>query len=130
VIYDYKTGTPPKPAEMKHFDKQLLLEAAMAEAGAFEGLAPARVAQVAYIGLGAKPVFSPLDLRDRDAKEVLDPDETLAGLRRLLAAYGRRARGYTSRRAMQKVTYGSDYDHLARFGEWEESMPTYPEDVG
>jgi hypothetical protein len=88
------------------------------------------VAQVAYIGLGATPAFKPLTLRDFSAKEVQDPDETIAGLRRLLAAYARRDRGYTSRRAMQKVIHGSDYDHLARFGEWDDSAPPAPEDVG
>jgi len=130
VIYDYKTGAPPSPAEMKHFDKQLLLEAAMAEAGAFTGLDPAGVAEVAYIGLGTNPVFKPLALRDHSAKEVLDPGETLLGLRRLLAAYAKRDLGYTSRRAMQKMTYGSDYDHLARFGEWDDSAPPVAKDVG
>ncbi len=34
VIYDYKTGKPPGPTEQQYFDKQLLLEAAMAEKGA------------------------------------------------------------------------------------------------
>ncbi len=40
-IYDYKTGLPPSPSEQRYFDKQLLLEAAMAENGDFEGLGPA-----------------------------------------------------------------------------------------
>ena len=43
-IYDYKTGLPPSPSEQRYFDKQLLLEAAMAENGDFEGLGPALVA--------------------------------------------------------------------------------------
>ncbi|WP_226779992.1 double-strand break repair protein AddB [Oceaniglobus trochenteri] len=130
VIYDYKTGTPPSAAEMQYFDKQLLLEAAMAEAGAFEGLAPRRVAEVAYIGLGSKPAFAPLALRDHGAKVVLDPDQTIAELGKLLNAYARRNRGYTSRRAMHKTWNTGDYDHLARFGEWDESQPPEPEDVG
>ena len=130
VIYDYKTGKPPTAPEMKYFDKQLLLEAAMAEAGAFTGLPPMPVAQVAYIGLGATPEFKPLTLRDNSAKDLLDPDETLAGLRALLASFRQRGRGYTSRRAVQKITHGGDYDHLARFGEWDDSTPPTPEDVG
>ncbi|MEM6729892.1 MAG: PD-(D/E)XK nuclease family protein, partial [Pseudomonadota bacterium] len=30
-VYDYKTGSPPSPAQQRHFDKQLPLEAAMVE---------------------------------------------------------------------------------------------------
>ncbi|TYB86447.1 double-strand break repair protein AddB [Oceaniovalibus sp. ACAM 378] len=130
VIYDYKTGTPPKPPEMEYFDKQLLLEAAMAEAGAVKGVPRAAVAEVAYIGLGSTPVFTLLPLRDHEAEEPLDPDETIAGLRRLLAAFDRRTQGYSSRRAMHKTWNDGDYDHLARFGEWDESQPPMPEDVG
>ncbi|WP_108483772.1 double-strand break repair protein AddB [Oceaniglobus ichthyenteri] len=129
VIYDYKTGTPPKPAEMKYFDKQLLLEAAMAETGAFKGLDKMPVAEVAYIGLGTSPELRAYPLRDADAKDVLDPDETLADLRKLLATFGQHQQGYSSRRAMHKTYNTGDYDHLARFGEWDDSAPPIGEDV-
>ncbi|WP_099825038.1 double-strand break repair protein AddB [Oceaniglobus indicus] len=130
VIYDYKTGTPPKAAEMTYFDKQLLLEAAMAEAGAFPRIPRATVAEVAYIGLGSTPVFDPLALRDAEAEHPLDPDRTILELRRLLDSYDRRTQGYASRRAMHKTWNDGDYDHLARFGEWDDSDPITPEDVG
>jgi RecB family exonuclease len=52
-ILDYKTGTPPSAKEQKHFDKQLLLEAAMAEQGAFESVGARRVARISYIGVNA-----------------------------------------------------------------------------
>jgi ATP-dependent helicase/nuclease subunit B len=54
-IIDYKTGTPPSKKQQQAFDKQLLLEAAMAERGAFPGIGPARVARVSYVGLGSTP---------------------------------------------------------------------------
>ncbi|MEO0917629.1 MAG: double-strand break repair protein AddB [Pseudomonadota bacterium] len=38
VIYDYKSGTPPDRAEILRFDRQLILEAVMAENGAFDGV--------------------------------------------------------------------------------------------
>ncbi len=41
-ILDYKTGDPPSAKQQKAFDKQLLLEAAMAERGAFAELGPRR----------------------------------------------------------------------------------------
>ena len=36
LLIDYKTGDPPTPKQQAHFDKQLLLLAAMAEAGGFK----------------------------------------------------------------------------------------------
>ncbi|WP_102106639.1 double-strand break repair protein AddB [Oceaniglobus roseus] len=130
LIYDYKTGTPPSAKEMEHFDKQLLLEAAMAEAGAFPGVPAAPVAAVAHIGLGAKPVFTPLPLRDHEAETPLDPDRTVLELRRLIDSFAVRSKGYPSRRAMHKTWNDGDYDHLARHGEWDDSDAPSPEDVG
>ncbi len=55
---------------------------------------------------------------------------TVAGLRELIGTYDRRETGYTSRRAPQFLSWDGDYDHLARFGEWEDSDDASPEDVG
>lgn len=112
-IYDYKTGTPPGQAEQQHFDKQLLLEAAMAEISGFGDLAPGRVTDAAYIGLGSggKIVQAPLD--------ETPPREIWAELTALIASYQDEDMGYTSRRAMQRTRDPGDYDQLARFGEWD-----------
>jgi ATP-dependent helicase/nuclease subunit B len=115
IIYDYKTGTLPSKLQIKHFDKQLYLEALMAEGGAFEKVAPATVQAVAHIGLGSDTNFRLI---------TLDPDETAAAYDEfltLLGEYANPLRGYTSRRAMAKVRFAGDYDHLARFGEWDAS---------
>jgi hypothetical protein len=48
----------------------------------------------------------------------------------MLAAYDRRATGYTSRRAPARSDWRGDYDHLARFGEWEDSDDAAPVEVG
>ncbi len=130
AIYDYKTGAPPGKSEIAAFDRQLLLEAVMAEAGAFPGVDRAEVAQVAYIGLGSDPVVVVLPLRDAAADDPLDPDAVALELRRLIAGYGDPAQGYTSRRAMQKARFAGDFDHLARFGEWSEADAPAPVDVG
>ncbi|RVT83441.1 double-strand break repair protein AddB [Rhodobacteraceae bacterium CCMM004] len=127
VIYDYKTGAPPSERQIAHFDRQLLLEAAMAEAGAFETIPAARVAAIAYIGLGAAPVEALYDLDDPEAP--FSVAETLAGLEALLARYLDPATGYTARRAMHGVRWDGDYDHLARFGEWTDADPPAPVDV-
>ncbi|MEM9263270.1 MAG: double-strand break repair protein AddB, partial [Pseudomonadota bacterium] len=55
VIYDYKTGTLPTAVTFQHFDRQLVIEAAMAEQGAFEGVPPTPVSHVTHIGVGRSP---------------------------------------------------------------------------
>lgn len=129
VIVDYKTGAPPSAGVMESFDKQLLLEAVMAEAGGFAGVPAAPVDHVAYIGLGASPKFAPYTVEDSDGRHFATAT-VRAGLIRLIAQYQRRTRGYTARRAKQKVRFEGDYDHLARFGEWDDSDTAMPEDVG
>jgi ATP-dependent helicase/nuclease subunit B len=123
-IYDYKTGKPPTLKQQQHFDKQLRLEAAMAERGAFAAFGPRTVAEASHIGLGA-------DAGEHAAK--LSPEiiaETWAGFEKLIAAYARRETGYSSRRAIYQVAIRGDFDHLARAGEWEMSDLPVPEDVG
>jgi ATP-dependent helicase/nuclease subunit B len=123
LVIDYKTGNPPSPDEQKHFDKQLLLAAAMAERGAFPGLDPGEVARVAYVGVKAdfKVVENALEAGEVDA--VWDKFATL------IARYMRPAQGYTARRAMKTVKDPSDYDHLSRFGEWDMTADAMPEDL-
>ncbi len=123
-IIDYKTGTPPSLKAQQHFDKQLLLEAAMAERGAFAELGPHEVARITYIGLGANP---------RDVSTEITAGitaQTWDELHLLIGQYATRAQGYIARRAPAQAAHAGDYDHLARFGEWEMSAPSVPEDVG
>ena len=114
-VYDYKTGTPPSKNTQLYFDKQLLLTAALIEHAGFKGLADTRVAGAYFIGLGSKPsvVAAPLD--------ETDSDTVWGELETLISAYTVGGKGYTSRGAMEKMQYSYDYDHLARFGEWDES---------
>jgi ATP-dependent helicase/nuclease subunit B len=115
AIYDYKTGSVPTPDEVKHFNKQLLLEALMARGGAFADR-PLEVARVAYLGLGTKP-----ELRDEPVDQAT-LDEVLGGLHTLIAHYRLRDVGFTSRRAIAQTRYEGTYDHLARLGEWDETQ--------
>lgn len=114
VIYDYKTGAAPSKSEQEHFDKQLLLEAAMVQRRAFQGLAPRDVSGAVFISLKpGDPKEVPAPLTEAPPEKVWD--EFIA----LLTAYGDREKGYSARRALQKDNDVSDYDHLARFGEWD-----------
>ncbi|WP_170550345.1 double-strand break repair protein AddB [Ruegeria atlantica] len=120
-IVDYKTGTPPTESQQAKFDKQLLIEAAMAEQGAIEGIDPLPVAEAVFIGMGGtyKEVAAPL------AKEP--PDKVLTELKQLVSAYLEPDQGFTARRMLHKDTDVGDYDHLARFGEWDRTDKTTPE---
>ncbi|MGL5012394.1 MAG: PD-(D/E)XK nuclease family protein, partial [Paracoccaceae bacterium] len=123
-IIDYKTGKPPSAKQQEHYDSQLLLQACMAERGAFGAQLSTDVAGVAYIGLGAEPGVVALDI----TPEVLE--RIWGDLVRVLARYGVARQGYAARRAMLKEDDESDYDHLSRFGEWTMTDRATPEDVG
>ncbi|HHI70824.1 MAG TPA: double-strand break repair protein AddB, partial [Rhodobacteraceae bacterium] len=120
-IYDYKTGTPPSNKRQLHFEKQLLLTAAMVELGGFKALGHAPVSRAEYIGLGAKQEIVPAPINQIPLKQVWAELETL------LSSYLNGGKGYTSRRAMEKMHYDYGYDHLARFGEWDTSSEPMPE---
>ncbi|WP_133485201.1 double-strand break repair protein AddB [Aliiroseovarius marinus] len=123
LIYDYKTGAPPNEKQQKHFDKQLLLEAVIAQVGGFENIDAAPVSLVSYIGLTPQ----------KEVQTVLVPAdiETIrTELLGLIRAYNDAAQGYTSRRAMHMQRFAGDYDHLARYGEWDDSDTPVITEVG
>ncbi|MGY6412105.1 MAG: double-strand break repair protein AddB [Alkalilacustris sp.] len=112
-ILDYKTGSPPTQKQQQHFAKQLLLEAAMAERGAFAPLGPREVARVAYLGLGTTPKEDPTAITPDLTARVWDE------LGQLLTRYASPTQGYPARRIPFREDSPGDYDHLARFGEWD-----------
>ena len=123
-IIDYKTGAPPSPDQQKKYDNQLLLQAAMAQRGGFGAGLPAHVARVTYIGLGTNPKIAPTDITPELTGEIWQK------LHQLIEKYLTRDQGYPSRRAMFLDRDVGDYDHLARYGEWQQSDRSTPEDVG
>jgi ATP-dependent helicase/nuclease subunit B len=123
LLIDYKTGLPPTPDQQRRFDKQLLLLAAMAEGGGFKGLNADKVARVVYVGLKADLKLSEITLDGGDT------DEVWAEFGKLIGSYARPTQGYTARRAMEKTSDASDYDHLSRFGEWNTTDDPVPEDL-
>lgn len=122
-IYDYKTGAPPTKDQQAKFDKQLLIEAAMAERDGFGDLAAAPVSEAVFLGVGTsyKEIPAPLDAEP--------PEKVLEELKLLLAAYLDPEQGFTARRMLHKDTDVGDYDQLARFGEWDRSATPEPEDL-
>ncbi len=120
-IYDYKTGSAPGKSEQKFFDKQLLLEAAMVENQAFDSLGARHAIRASYIALGPNPAEVEAPLDETPAAQVWTEFRTL------IEAYFDPNKGYTARRAMLKEGDVSDYDQLARFGEWDTSAEAEPE---
>ncbi|WP_424941415.1 double-strand break repair protein AddB [Aliiroseovarius sp. S253] len=123
LIYDYKTGAPPNEKQQKHFDKQLLLEAVIAEVGGFENIDASSVSLVSYIGLTPQKEVS----TNLVATNIAAIKDELLGL---IRAYNDNAQGYTSRRAMHMQRFAGDYDHLARYGEWDDSDTPVVKEVG
>ncbi|MEY4697246.1 MAG: hypothetical protein RIT14_1674 [Pseudomonadota bacterium] len=123
-IIDYKTGSPPTQKMQKHFDKQLLLAAAMAERDGFAGLEGSEVAKITYVGLGSSPKTEETEITPEITREVWE------GLTRLIGHYARREAGYTARRAVLTERFEGDYDHLSRYGEWETTDHPLAMDVG
>ena len=121
AIIDYKTGSVPTASEMEYFDKQLLLEALIAEAGGFECLEASTVDHVAHIGLGSNPIYRRYELVDTDKHRFALPT-VKAGLVRLIHGMMREDHGFTARRAARETRFDGDYDHLSRFGEWDMSQ--------
>lgn len=112
-LIDYKTGTPPTTSEQRVFEKQLIAAAALAERGGFADLGPQEVALITYIGLGAG---------EKAVETWISADlmvDFWNRMQTLILQYGNRATGFASRRAMFADRIAGDYDHLARYGEWQ-----------
>jgi RecB family exonuclease len=121
-LFDYKSGAPPSSKEQEFFDKQLLLEAAIIEQGGIEGFDPVPVSEAAYIGVGSNPKVVP-------AYDGETPAQALDGLTALIRTYLAPDQHFTARRMLRSDKDSGDYDHLARFGEWDDADPPKPEDL-
>ncbi|HEX4304373.1 MAG TPA: double-strand break repair protein AddB [Rhizomicrobium sp.] len=112
AIFDYKTGKPPRPKQIKAFlAPQLLLEAEMLRQGAFGD--PRDAAALLYVWFSGG--------RDPGAIEEVDltlVPETVERLKRYIALFAQETTPYLPRLRPQNVDYAGDYDHLARVREW------------
>lgn len=115
VIYDYKTGVVPSGPQQEKFDKQLLLESAMVERGAFEELGKVPVRAAFFLGVNPAMKISEAPLTKQP------PDQVWTDFTALLTNWQRIDRGYTARMALFSKNDHSDFDHLSRFGEWDTS---------
>ena len=129
AIYDYKS-TLPSGKQVRNFALQLPLEAAIAERGGFEGIAPTRPAHLELIGMagGGKS----LSLEDTMSEGDLDTlvAESWSRLVAMITEYQDPATPFTARLRPHSITFSGDFDHLSRLGEWADGDAFAPEDVG
>jgi ATP-dependent helicase/nuclease subunit B len=122
-ILDYKTGELPSLTAVFQDERQLPLEAIMAEAGAFGGR-PAEVGRLTYVRIAA----------GGQERQITPPDGKLAeiwdDLARLVGDYRDAGTGYAARAKWNDTRYAGSYDHLARLGEWQPHDPAEAVDVG
>jgi ATP-dependent helicase/nuclease subunit B len=120
-VLDFKTGLPPSRKQvMTGFSPQLTLTSAIIARGGFAAIGARPPGDLIYVRVtGRAPAgeeIAPLEGED-DAAAL--PEVAWAGLEKLVLRYEDEAWPYRSRIAPQFVkTYASDYDHLARVGEW------------
>ncbi|WP_395813962.1 double-strand break repair protein AddB [Devosia sp.] len=122
-IIDFKTGSIPTPKAMKAFEApQLLLEAAMAQAGAFPDVPPAPISALTYIKIGLGPdALTALPFKPRDGIDLpAAADEVARRLQGHVEALLMSDARPLAARIRPDITrrYRGDYDHLARTDEW------------
>ncbi len=125
-IIDFKTGGVPQPKDMTAFDApQLLLEAAMARAGVFPGLAPRDSSALTYLKIGLGPAafqIKPYKLpKGMGLMEAVGEIERR--VQRHVDAFLLHDGPPMTARIRPRVesgrkSYPGDYDHLARTDEW------------
>lgn len=117
VIIDYKTGGAPSQKQVASgLAPQLTLEAAMAQAGRFDGVAGEVVSDLVYMQLSGGRVPGRESGVSEDV-ETLAAD-ALQGLQERVATFDDEATPYLSRPVPQFARRFGDYDHLARVREW------------
>ena len=117
AIIDYKTGALPLKREVERgMAPQLPLEAMLAQDGAFAGIAPAEVRELAFWRLsGGEP---PGEIRRLNLDPAAAAEEAREGLARLIAAFDEADTPYLARPKPEAAPRYSDYEHLARVKEW------------
>ena len=124
VITDYKTGGNLKDLAgraVKGEAPQLPLEAAIAVAGGFTGLASPQVSALRYISAaGGEPPGQECALDTDDVAALAR--EARDGLLRLIAAFDDERTPYRALRRSRFTYRYDDYAHLARVAEWSTEM--------
>ncbi|MDP6803726.1 MAG: double-strand break repair protein AddB [Rhodospirillales bacterium] len=117
AIIDYKTGAIPKLGEVAAgFAPQLPLEAAIAHAGGFKGIARSDVSSLEFWRLTGREPAGVVTTAGDDPRVLAE--NALAGLTALIAVFDDSEIPYEARPRPAAAPRFGDYDHLARIKEW------------
>jgi double-strand break repair protein AddB len=122
-LYDYKASKPPSAKEIDKFDKQLQLEAMIAAMSGFDQVNAQPVEHLCYIGLGLERKEQEVEIDAQLIRGIFDE------FRQLVATFNDPNKGFTARDKVQLCTHASDFDHLSRKGEWQDSDEPNPQVV-
>ncbi len=117
AIIDYKTGALPSAKEIREgYAPQLPLEAAIAAAGGFEGIAAATIEELAFWRLsGGDPPGQEVSAGDDIEALAAQAQDGLTGL---VAEFDAPETPYLSHPDPGRPPRFPEYDHLARVQEW------------
>lgn len=123
AVYDYKSGTAPPTKADLDYDHQLPLAAVILAAGGVNKM-PSGALQITHcghIGVGNTAYYQTYPMDKHSIATTRD--QVIA----LIAWYHNQQQGYLAGRVprVQRTTVLTDYDHLARFGEWTYSDPAH-----
>ena len=121
AILDYKTGTVPTQKSITNgFDSQLVLEAAMAEGGAFGPEFTGPAADLAYWRLtGGQPAGEIIRIYKKQADDIQQKvADAYGSLDALILRYDDPAQPYLSEPHPETKPRFSNYAQLARVAEW------------
>lgn len=127
-LFDYKSGAIPTESNISQYEKQIPLQVIMAEKGAFTDGETGMVSKAAYIGIGRKIETREINRFGKDGTDFFD--QSWEGFQELINNYKSIDTGYISRRYGGEGVVANDYDHLARFGEWEDTDKPLFQKVG
>lgn len=116
---DFKTGSPASDSEVAAgFDPQLPLAAFILRAGGLKGHKPAETVRLGYMRVkGSNADFKYAPIGKKKAVDVL-VDESIETLTKLIDRFDDPATPYESQVRAKYTNSWSDFDDLARRGEW------------
>ncbi len=126
-LYDYKSGRIPTPRDIERFEKQMPLQTIMAEKGAFTQGIEGTVEETMYFGIGNDIETKAVQRMNADNEDMFVQDWNK--FQTLIENYEDEDLGYVSRRFSGLGMTSSDYDHFARYGEWNDSDSAHLEYV-